>query len=100
MNSLPKTVTRQHRGCDFNPGPSAPESSTLTTRLPSHRKPGKPYVKDTRDCVVTVACLGWSMGRRFMGMGGFGYEFCYRCTSPLQLYENSPVDVTARVMLF
>jgi len=36
VNSLPKTVTRQRRGCDFNPGPSAPESSTLTTRLPSH----------------------------------------------------------------
>ena len=35
-NSLPKTVTRQRRECDFNPGPSAPESSTLTTRLPSH----------------------------------------------------------------
>ena len=35
MNSLPKTVTRQHRGCNLNPGPSAPESSTLTT--PSHR---------------------------------------------------------------
>ena len=36
MNSLPRTVTRQRRGCDLNPGPSAPESSTLTTRLPSH----------------------------------------------------------------
>ena len=36
MNSLPKTVTRQRRGCDLNPGPSTPESSTLTTRLPSH----------------------------------------------------------------
>ena len=36
MNSLPKTVTRQRRGCDLNPGPSARESSTLTTRLPSH----------------------------------------------------------------
>jgi len=34
--SLPKTVTRQRRGCDLNPGPSALESSTLTTRLPSH----------------------------------------------------------------
>jgi len=33
---LPKTVTRQRRDCDLNPGPSAPESSTLTTRLPSH----------------------------------------------------------------
>ena len=35
VNSLPKTVTRQRRGCDLNPGPSALESSTLTTRLPS-----------------------------------------------------------------
>ena len=35
MNSLPKIVNRQRRGCDLNPGPSAPESSTLTTRLPS-----------------------------------------------------------------
>jgi len=36
VNSLPKTVTRQRRGCDLNPGRSAPESSTLTVRLPSH----------------------------------------------------------------
>jgi len=36
VNSLPKTVTRQHRDCDLNLGPSAPESSTLTTWLPSH----------------------------------------------------------------
>jgi len=36
VNSLPKTVTRQHLGCDLNSGPSAPESSTLTTRLLSH----------------------------------------------------------------
>ena len=36
VNSLPKTVTRQRRGCDLNPGSSAPESSTLRTRLPSH----------------------------------------------------------------
>ena len=35
-NSLPKTVTRQCRDCDLNPGLSAPESSMLTTRLPSH----------------------------------------------------------------
>jgi len=33
VNSLSKTVTRQRRDCDLNPGPSAPESSTLTTRL-------------------------------------------------------------------
>ena len=36
MSSLHKTVTRQRRGCDLNPGPSAPESSTLTSWLPSH----------------------------------------------------------------
>ena len=36
VNSLPKTVTRQRRDCDLNRGLSAPESSTLTTRLPSH----------------------------------------------------------------
>ena len=37
VSSLPKkTVTRQRRDFDLNPGPSAPESSTLTTRLPSH----------------------------------------------------------------
>jgi len=33
VNSLPKIVTRQRRDCDLNLGPSAPESSTLTTRL-------------------------------------------------------------------
>ena len=35
-NILPKTVTRQRRDYDLNPGLSAPESSTLTTRLQSH----------------------------------------------------------------
>jgi len=42
VNSLPKTVTRQLRGCDLNPGCSAPESSTLTTRLPT--EPPSQYV--------------------------------------------------------
>ena len=36
VNSLPNSVTRQRRGYDLNPGPAAPESSTLTTRLSSH----------------------------------------------------------------
>ena len=40
VNSLPKTVTRQRRGCDLNPGRTAPESSTLTTRLPRHPNAG------------------------------------------------------------
>jgi len=46
VKSLPKTVTRQRRGCDLNPGHSAPESSTLTTRLPSH-----PHVIQVNDQV-------------------------------------------------
>ena len=33
VNGLPKTVTRQRRDCDLNPGRTAPEYSTLTTRL-------------------------------------------------------------------
>ena len=36
VNSLPKTVTRQRRGCDLNAGPSVPEISTLTSWLLSH----------------------------------------------------------------
>ena len=36
VNSLPKTVTRQRHDCDLNQGPTAPQSSTLTVRLPSH----------------------------------------------------------------
>ena len=64
VNSLPKTVTRQRRGCDLNPGPSAPESSTLTTRLPSH-----PVV------VQNVYQCEWSVVRRsvwWCGSGGGG----------------------------
>ena len=32
MNSLHKTVTRQRRDCDLNPGPSAPESEPPSLR--------------------------------------------------------------------
>jgi len=52
VNSLPKTVTRERRGCDFNLGPSAPESSTLTTRLQSH-----PYVATCIHEITTTACI-------------------------------------------
>ena len=55
VNSLPKTVTRQRRDCDLNPGPSAPESSTLTTRLPSH--PLSRYcIEATRRIELVLAC--------------------------------------------
>jgi len=41
VNSLPKTVTRQHRDCNLNPGPSAPESC----KLPSHPFIGKQCIQ-------------------------------------------------------
>jgi len=54
VNSLPKTVTRQRRGCELNPGPSAPESSTLTTRLPSHQRHRIDIYLDTRRPIETA----------------------------------------------
>jgi len=56
MNSLPKTVTRQRSDCDLNPGPSAPESSTLTTRLPSHPTMYnvEGTIKRNRQCINNV----------------------------------------------
>jgi len=56
MNSLPKTVTRQHRDCDLNPGPSAPECSTLTTRLRRHPRTHIITILHTasRDKVINV----------------------------------------------
>jgi len=56
VNSLPKTVTRQRRGCDLYPGPSAPESSTLTTRLPSHP------TDESSTCIIDYPQTGWVQG--------------------------------------
>ena len=57
VNSLRKTVARQRRGCDLNPGPSAPESRTLTTRLPSHpaRVMPKPLVVFDIDTILYIS---------------------------------------------
>ena len=44
---MPKTVTRQRRDCDLKPGPTALESSTLNTRLPSHPGSHKPQLFTT-----------------------------------------------------
>ena len=51
MNSLTKTVIRQRRGCDLNPGHSAPESSTLTARLPALEN----WCKGCSNLGITVA---------------------------------------------
>ena len=58
VNSLPKTVTRQRRDCYLNPGPSASESSTLTTRLRSHPLIGEREVLcDEHVCLSVCVCL-------------------------------------------
>jgi len=54
VSSLPKNVTRQRRDCDLNPGPSALESSMLTTRLPRRRDTVK-YWQIVYDVPLTVS---------------------------------------------
>jgi len=44
VNSLPKTVTQQRCDCDLNPGPTAPESSTLIVVGDTLVEPPSPYV--------------------------------------------------------
>jgi len=93
VNSLPKTVTRQRRGCDLNAGPSVPESSALTTRLlwgweHTYAKNGTGNGRSTRDngngngycftCAkIPIGRLrhdgnGGGNGNELMGMGGNG----------------------------
>ena len=83
VNSLPKTVTRQRRGCDLNPDPSAPESSTLTTRLPSHSVIAIENLSKTLCCksnlLVIVALLpsevvGIGRAYRFVAIGAIPSE--------------------------
>ena len=54
VSSLPKTVTRQRRGMNADP-----ESSTLTTRLPSHPRYGvvanAGFDATRRDCRIVVS---------------------------------------------
>jgi len=67
VSSLPKTVTQQRRGCDLNPGPSAPEFSTLTlgyratlVDLVDLHKDGKTFTAGVRFCSNWVlGVLGW-----------------------------------------
>ena len=64
VNSLPKTVGQQHLDCDLNPGPSVPESSTLTSRLPI-----RPQImgKTLKDAVTMVRRIPPSTTGRFVG---------------------------------
>ena len=78
MNSLPKTVTRQRRDCDLNPGPSVPESSTLTTRLPSQLNVGLYFFKTSvSDEAVSFCCVtGRPGGTRSVHNPGLRLNVC------------------------
>jgi len=104
VNSLPKAVTRQHHGCDLNPGSSAPESSMLTMWLP--RNPSVSCAKmarpiDYRDDVWGVDLRGqvgpnprhrkWHFWGSYFGMPRVacsGY-FHYVITPPLVRVADS-----------
>ena len=74
--SLPKTVNRQRRDCDLNPGPSAPESSTLTTRATQPPHIIKSNVKGYSLC-VHATLGGWATevkdDEEKSGVGGSSY---------------------------
>jgi len=68
VNSLPKTVTRQRRNCDLNPGPFAPQSSTLITRLPSHpRTLLLCIITHSLHCVIAFGSLSSNFRSCFRG---------------------------------
>jgi len=83
VNSLPKTVTRHRRDCDLNPRPSAPESSTLTTRLTSH-----PTV-EKRGIVLSMLVYGRNHGRKVRGDLTWGG--CRSPSLPSSIPSPSPV---------
>jgi len=58
VNSLPKTVTRQHRDCDLNPNPTAPESSMLHSATERSSLVGHAYI------AVIMCFVIHSMGHR------------------------------------
>ena len=82
VNSLPKTVTRQRGDCDLNPGPSAPESSTLTTRLPSHPHITPCYTHKMAIVIVTTDYVTsfhpiYSNAAVSTGVGELGFSWVY-----------------------
>ena len=76
VNSLPKTVTRQRRGCDLNPGPTAPESSTqpvgyrATVWAPVHNRAQLTRVLSSAPSVTT--------SHRCMHIARFNRDDIYR----------------------
>ena len=67
VNSLPKTIIRQRRDCDLNPGPFAPESSTLTTRLWRKGKRAAKWVYECDESTIVAEGLNAEGARRSAG---------------------------------
>ena len=80
VNSLPKTVTRQRRGCDLNPGPSAPESSTLTTRLSI----GGGVIRQKQSVCCICNDVGWA---EYRAAADLRKQIVIRCS--FQQHESS-----------
>ena len=78
VNSLPKTVTRQHHDCDLNADPSAPEPSILTTRLPSHRLRFCIQIGGVASAVIHRLCLLGSARRRETTRHRSSSHHCHR----------------------
>ena len=70
VNSLPKTVTQQHRGCDLNPDPTAPESSTLTTQYRANPHAAVRKFQLTFSCVRRASL--WILGSSSADTTGLG----------------------------
>ena len=94
VNSLPKTVARQRHDCDLNPGPSAPESSTLTTRgmkqcrvAMSLLPPPKLVALATREGCEAELCACWRAGQ-----GRDGDVLSQRATRPSAVVSQRPSD--------
>jgi len=63
VNSLPIIITRQRRDCDLKPGLSAPESSTLTTRLPVVRSQSISFGRWAHSSKLAAAACGGRTGQ-------------------------------------
>ena len=94
MSSLPKTVARQRHDCDLNPGPSASEFSTLTTRgmkecrvALSLLPPPKLVALATREGCEAELCACWRAGQ-----GRDGDVLSQRATRPSAVVSQRPSD--------
>ena len=102
VNSLLKTFTRQRRDCDLNQGLTAPESSTLTTRLPS-----QPSRCQMLQCYMTkcdtslVHYQRWNgrTGQAGFGHRGFSVSPKLRYLIPSELYPKLSPRLVVKISM-